>query len=121
VTVQTSPQSLLVKEVGNQTNGTTEHEQTVENTHLEVILCLFRGEGAAVAEEIDEADGDTAVDVEDEVVLLGGGDGLDGKGVVEEFGGREVLLDEFLDELDTEIGVVAGLDAVTNTGDYGDD
>jgi len=119
VTVQTSPQSLLVEEVGNQTNGTTEHEQTIENTHLEVVLRLFRGEGAAVAEEVDEADGDAAVDIEDEVVLLGGGDGLDGEGVVEEFCGREVLLDEFLDELDAEIGVVAGLDAVTNTGDCG--
>ena len=120
MTVKTSAQSLLVEEVGNQTNGATEDEQTVEDTHLEVVLCLFRGESAAVAEEIDEADGDAAVDVEDEVVLLGGGDGLDGEGVVEEFCRGEVLLDEFLDELDAEIGVVAGLDAVTNTGDCKD-
>jgi hypothetical protein len=117
VTVQSSPQSLLVQEMGNQTDRSSEHEQTVKDTHLEVVLCLFRGEGAAVAEEVDEADGDAAVDVEDEVVLLGGGDGLDGEGVVEEFGGGEVLLDEFFDELDAEIGVVAGLDAVTNTRD----
>lgn len=31
---------------------------------------------------------------------------------------REVLLDEFLDELDTEIGIVAGLDLVADTRDY---
>jgi len=107
VTVETSAQSLLVEEVGNQTNRSSKHEQTVEHTHLEVVLCLFRGEGAAVAEEVDEADGDAAVDVEDEVVLLGGGNSLDSEGVIEEFCRGEVLLDEFLDELDAKIGVVA--------------
>jgi len=117
VTVQASAQSLLVEEVSNQTNGTTEDEKTVENTHLEVVLGLLARESTAVAEEIDKADGDTSVDVENEVVLLGGGDSLDGKSVIQELGGGEVGLDELLDELDTEIGVVARLDAVTNTGD----
>lgn len=104
--------------MSNQTNGATKHEETVKDTHPEVVLGLFAGEGAAVAEEINEADSDTTVDVEDEVILLGGGDGLDGEGVVEELGGGEVGLDELLDELDTKIGVVAGLDTVTNTGNW---
>jgi hypothetical protein len=99
--------------MGNKTNGTTKHEKTVEDTHLHVVLSLFLRESAAIAHEVDEADSDTTV----EIVLLGGGDSLDGKSIVEELSGREVGLDELLDELDTKIGVVAGLDAVTNTGD----
>lgn len=115
--VQASPQPLLVEEMGNQTDASAEHEQTVENTHLEVVLGLLGGESAAVAHEIDEADRNAAVNVENEVVLLGGRHRLDSKGVVEQLGAGEVLLDVLLDELDTEIGVVAGLDPVANTGD----
>lgn len=117
MTVETSAKSLLVEEVGNQTNGATKDEQTVEYTHLEVVLSLFGREGTAVAEQVNEADGDGTVNVEDKVVLLAGGDGLDGDGVVEELGGGEVGLAELLDERDTEIGVVARLDTVTDTGD----
>jgi hypothetical protein len=116
VAVETGAQSLLVEEVGNQTNGATKNEQTVEHTHLKVVLSLLGGEGTAVAKKVDEADGDGTVNVEDEVVLLAGGDGLDGNGVVEELGGGEVGLAELLDERDTEIRVVAGLDTVADTG-----
>lgn len=115
--VKTSAQSLLVQEVGNETNRATEHEETVEHTHLEVVFRLFRAEGAAVPEQVDKADGDTAVDVENQVVLLGGGDSFDGDGVVEELGAGEVGLAELLDEGNAEVRVVAGLDTVTNTGD----
>ena len=117
VTVETSAKSLLVEEVGNQTDGATKDEQTVEHTHLEVVLSLFRRESTAVAHEVNEADSDGTVDVEDKVVLLAGGDSLDGNGVVEELGGGEVGLAELLDERDTEIRVVARLDTVTDTGD----
>lgn len=116
VAVQTSAQALLVEVVGNQTDGTTQHEQTVEDTHAHVVLDLLVGEGTAVAEQVNEADSNTTVDVENQVVLLGGGDSLDGNGVVEQLGAREVLLDKLLDQLDTQIGVVAGLDLVANTG-----
>ena len=118
MTVETGAQSLLVEEVGNQTNGATKDEQTVEHTHLKVVLSLLGGECTAVAEKVDEADGDSTVNVEDKVVLLAGGDGLDGNGVVEELGGGEVGLAELLDERDTEIRVVARLDTMTDTGDY---
>lgn len=117
VAVEAGAQSLLVEEVGNQTNGATKDEQTVEHTHLKVVLGLLGGEGTAVAEEVNEADGDGTVNVENEVVLLAGGDGLDGNGVVEKLGGGEVGLAELLDERDTEIGVVARLDTVADTGD----
>lgn len=41
VTVQASAQSLLVEVVGNETNASAQDEQTVEDTHLEVVLSLF--------------------------------------------------------------------------------
>ncbi|KAI6762874.1 hypothetical protein HG530_008854 [Fusarium avenaceum] len=117
MTVETSAQTLLVEEMGNKTNASAENEETVEDTHLEVVLGLLSREGTAVADEIDEADSNAAVDVEDQVVLLGGGDSLDGESVVEELVAGEVVEDVLLDQLDTEIGVVSGLDTVTDTGD----
>ena len=117
--VETGPQPLLVEEVSNQTNRTAEHEETVEDTHLEVVLGFLGRESAAAAHEINEADGNATVDVEDEVVLLRRGDRLDSKRVVEQLGAGEVLLYEVLDELDTEIGVVPRLDPVADTGNYG--
>ena len=117
MTVETSAQTLLVEEMGNKTNAAAQDEETVQDTHLEVVLSLLGGEGTAVAEEIDEADGNAAIDVEDQVVLLGGGDSLDSQGVVEHFVAREIGQDVLLNQLDTEIGVVARLDTVTNTGD----
>ena len=53
--------------VTNETNATTENEQPVERPNLDVLVRLFGGEGAAVPEEIDKADGDAAVDVQDEL------------------------------------------------------
>lgn len=115
--VETGPQPLLVEEMGNQTNRTTEHEQTVEDTHLQVVLGLLVGERATVANKVDKADSDATIDVKDEVVLLGCCDTLDSQSVVEQLCAGEVLLDILLDELDTEIGVVTGLDPVADTGD----
>jgi hypothetical protein len=105
--VQASPQPLLVEEVGNQTNASAEHEQTVEDTHLEIVLGLLAGEGSAVAEKIHEADSDAAVDVEDEVVFFGRCYCLDSQRIVEQFGAGKILFDILLDELDAEIGVVS--------------
>lgn len=112
--VQTGAQSLLVKEVGDQTNGATQDEEAVEDAHLEVILSLLGTEGTTVAHEIDKADGNATIDVEDQVVLFGGRHGLDSDGVVEELVAGEVLHGELLDELDTEIRVVARLYSVAN-------
>lgn len=105
MSVQASPQPLLVKVMRNETDTPTEHEETVENAHAEVVFGLFGAEGTAVAEEVDETDGNAAVDVEDEVVLLGRSHCLDGNGVVEHLAAGEALLDELFDKLDTEIGV----------------
>lgn len=117
MSVQTSAQSLLVEVMGNETDGATQDEQTVEHTHGKVVLSLLRRESTAVAEQVHEADSHAAVDVEDQVVLLGGGHGFHGKSIVEHLAAGEALLDELLDQLDTEIGVVPRLDLVADTGD----
>lgn len=117
VTVETGAQSLLVEEMGNETDAATENEKTVEDTHLEVVLGLLGRESTAVAHKINKGNSDGTVNVENEVVLLGGGDGLDGDGVVEQGSLGEVGVHKLLDERDTEIGVVARLDTVANTGD----
>lgn len=103
--------------MGNQTNAAAKHEETVEDTHAEVVLGLLGRKGTAVAHEVDKAHGNAAVDVEDEVVLLGRRHRLNGEGIVEQLGAREVLLDKLLDELDTKIGVVPRLDPVADTRD----
>lgn len=117
MSVQTRAETLLVEVVGNQTNATAQDEQTIEHTHAHVVLDLFGGEGSAVAQQIHKADCYTSVNVQDQVVLLGRGDGLDGNGVVQQLGVGEVLLGEFLDQLDTKVRVVTGLDTVSDTGD----
>lgn len=116
MTVQSSAQSLLVEVVSNKTNATSEDEETVQDTHAEVVLSLFGGESTRVAEQVDEANSNTSVNVENKIVLLRGCNGLNSNGVVEELVGGEVLGNVLLDQLNTEIRVVAGLDLVTNTG-----
>lgn len=83
MSVQAGAQSLLVEEMSNQTDTAAQNEETVKHTHAQVVFRLLGRESAAIAEQIDEADSDTAVDVEDQIVFLGGGDGLNGDGVVE--------------------------------------
>lgn len=103
--IQTSAQSLLVKVMSNQTDAAAEDEKTVENAHAQVILSLLRRKGTAVAQKVDKADGDTTINVENEVVFLGGGDRLDSNRIVEELVRSEILGDKFLDEFDAQIGV----------------
>lgn len=117
VSVQTSAEALLVEVVCNQTNAAAQDEQTVENTHTHVVLNLFGRESSAVAQQIHKADCYTPVNVQDKVVLLGSSDSLDSNCVIEQLGVGEVLLGVFLDQLNTEVRVVTGLDSVSDTGD----
>ena len=48
----------------------TEDKEAVEAADVDVLVGLFRREGAAVLEEVDEACPDAAVDVQDQVLLL---------------------------------------------------
>jgi len=116
--VQSRAQPLLIQEMGNETNTTTEHKQSAQNAVAQIVLGLLGRKGAAVAQQVDEADGDAAVDVEDQVVLFARRHRLDRLGVVEHGGAREVLVHVLLDERDAQIGVVARLDAVANAGDW---
>ena len=65
-----------------------------------------RREDAGVAQQVHEAGGDHAIDVQNQVRLLRGRDLLHLEGVVEQRRGREVLLDEVLDDLHPLVGVV---------------
>lgn len=67
MTVQRCPQPLLVKVVSNETDAPSEDEQAVEGTNLDVLVSLFRSEGTTIPEEIDEADSNTTIDVQDEL------------------------------------------------------
>jgi len=88
-------------------------------SYLKVVFGFFGGESTAVPQQINEANSNTAIDIENEVILLGGGDTLNCEGIVEELIGWEALLNEFLDELNTQVRVVSGLDPVTDTRDCG--
>lgn len=118
MSVETGAQSLLVEVVSNETNAAAKNKETVENSHLHVVLDFLGRESTTVAHQVNEADSNATIDVQNEVVLLGGGDGLDSDSIVEQLGAREVLLGELLDQLDTQIRVVPGLDSVANTRDY---
>jgi hypothetical protein len=115
VTVQTGTQALLVEEMRNKTDRSTQDEKTVEDTHLKVVFGLLGAECAGVAEKVDKADSDAAVNIKNEVVLFASRNGLNSEGVVEQFGGGEIGKTVLLDKRDTEIGVVARLDTVADT------
>ena len=106
--------------MGNETNRTAQNEEAVQNTHAEVVLCLLRRESAAVSEKVNKADGNASVNIQDQVILLGSGDSLDSDRIIEQLVRSEVLRHEFLNKLHSEIGVVSGLDSVTDTRDYHD-
>ena len=88
-------------------------------TYLDVLICLVRSKGTTVAQEVDEANSNAAIDVEDERVLLRRRDLLDGERVVEQAVAREVLAHVLLDKLDTQVRVVHALDLVADTADCG--
>lgn len=117
MSIQTSSQTLLVEVMSDQADAPSQNKETVEDTHLQIILGLFWTKGAAVAHKIDEADSDAAVNVENEVVLLGCCHCFNRNGIFEHFAAWEALLDKFFDKLYAEIGVIARLDLVANTRD----
>ena len=67
VTVQRRAEALLVEVVSDEADAAAEDEEAVEGTDFDVLVCLIRSEGAAVAEKVHEADGDASINVEDEL------------------------------------------------------
>jgi hypothetical protein len=117
MSVKPSSQSLLIEVVCNQTDRSSKNEKSVQDTILQVILSLFSTESTTVSDQVDEANSNTSINVQDQVVLLGSGNSLDGQCVVKELMRGEVLQDVFLDKLYTQVGVVAGFDLVSDSGD----
>jgi hypothetical protein len=117
MSVQAGTESLLVQVMGNQTNASAQNEQTIQDTHLEVILGLLSAKCSTVAHQVNEADSHGTIDVQDQIVLLGRSDRLDSKSIIQHLAAGEALLDELLDELNSQIGVVSRLDFVANSGD----
>lgn len=99
--IQASAETFLIQVMGNQTNASAQHEETVQHAHVEVIFGLLGAEGTAVAHKVHEAYSYTTVDIQDQVIFLAGSDGFDGDSVIKHLAAREALLDEFFDELDT--------------------
>ena len=70
MTVQRGAQALLVEVVADETDGATEDEEAVQGADLDVLVRLLGREGTGVAQQVDEADGDATVNVEDELGRL---------------------------------------------------
>lgn len=133
VSVQTSPQSLLIEIMRNQTNRTPENEEAVKDTHLPVMLAghwtsywspinyphvvfsFLSRKSTTVSNQVNEADGNTSINIENQVILFASGDGLDSKGIVQKLVRWKSLKDKFLDKLNTQIRVISGLDLVADT------
>lgn len=56
--------------MSNETNATAENEEAVERTNLDVLVCFLTGESTAVAQQVDEADGNATINVEDKLGRL---------------------------------------------------
>jgi hypothetical protein len=52
--------SLLVEVMRNETDGTTQDEEAVQDTHSKVVFGFLGREGAAVSEQVDKGDSDTS-------------------------------------------------------------
>lgn len=62
--------------VTDESDTPTKHKQTIQRSDLNVLIRFFRCEGTRVAEEINKADCDTTIDVQDKLkkgqsVLIG--------------------------------------------------
>mmetsp|Transcript_29203 Transcript_29203/g.89337 ORF Transcript_29203/g.89337 Transcript_29203/m.89337 type:complete len:334 (-) Transcript_29203:2531-3532(-) len=117
VAVEGLLEALLVDVMADEADGAAEDEEAVEDAVGDEFVGFFEGEGAAVSEEVDEADGDAAVHVEDEVGALLRGDLFDGEGEVESGRLGEVLLGELLDDDDAHVRIFEGFDAVADAHD----
>jgi hypothetical protein len=65
--IQRRPQPLLVKVVSNEPDTPAERERTIEGTDPDVVIGLLGCEGSRVTQEVDEADSDATVNIEDEL------------------------------------------------------
>jgi hypothetical protein len=79
------------------------------------ILISSSRKRTRISKQVDKADGNVSVNIQDENIFLCCGQTLDGEGIIEEGVAGEVLLDVFFDKLDTQVWVVHRLDLMANT------
>lgn len=103
--------------MADKANTASQDEQAVQAPNLDIFISFFPIECTGISKQVDEADSNASVDVQDERILLRRRHFLDGEGVVEEGVAREVLLHVLLHELDTKVRIVHRLDLVANTTD----
>jgi len=72
MTVQRCPQPLLIQMVADESDTPSKHEQPIQGSNLDVLLGFLRRKCARVTEEIDKADGNATVDIQDELGLRQG-------------------------------------------------
>jgi len=106
MSVKRGAKPLLVKVVANESNGTAEDKETVEGTNLDILFSFLRAECTTVTKQINKADSDATVNIQDECILLRRRHLLNSEGIVEKTVAGEVLLDVLLDELDTRSGLL---------------
>lgn len=68
VAVQRRAEALLVEVVPDEPDAAPKYEQTVKRADLDVLVRLIRGERSTVTEQVDKADGDATIDVQDELM-----------------------------------------------------
>lgn len=118
MSVKWRTEPLLVEVVSNETDAATKDEETIESPDLDAFVGCFGGKDTTVVQEVDKADSDATVDVDDELggvsfgfvrnggtygMFLACGYFLNGKPVVMKRVAWEVLPHVSLDELDTEL------------------
>jgi hypothetical protein len=67
VAVQWCAETFLVEVMPDEADTAPEHEQPVQRADLDVLLGFFGCKRTAVTQEVDEADCDTSIDVEDKL------------------------------------------------------
>jgi hypothetical protein len=70
MSVQGSAETFLIKMMADETDAATENEESVERSNLDIFLRLLGGKSTAITEQVDEANSDASIDVENELVLF---------------------------------------------------
>merc|ERR1719234_504324 len=114
VPVQPLLEPLLIEEVADEPDATSEHKHSIQRAGLDVRLCLILGEEPTLSQQINKANSNAAVHVEDEIWLLLSGDLFHLLGIVKQRGAGEVLLGKLCHQGHSLVRVVQALDAMPN-------
>jgi len=107
--------ALLVQEMSNEADRAPKDKETIESTHLNVIISFLTSESTRMSKQINKYDRDGSIHIQDQALLLLRRDTLNRKGVVKEGGGGKVGLGEVCDDGDAQVWVGTGLDLVPNS------